>query len=164
MQSSLAPPACLALAEARGLAEPVPLELARAKDRLVAQDGLDEVINLLPPSVRPALLKAGQRCPFKEYINDRLRDDRALYYEKSLYPEDPSIATHPSTDDDDVSASPLNTAHYDFDVELEPPKKKLPSIVKHFVPLYLILALNLLPPKAALRSVPPWPPPCTKER
>ena len=130
-------------------------------------DDLVEVLLLLPVTVGPAPLKAGQRCPFKEYINDRLRDDRASHYKKSLYPEDPSIATHPSTDDDDVSASPLNTAHYDFDVELEPPKKKLPSIAKHFVPLYLILALNLLrylyPPKAALRSVPPWPPPWVSE-
>ena len=130
-------------------------------------DDLVEVLLLLPVTVGPALLKAGQRCPFKEYINDRLCDDRASHYKKSLYPEDPSIATHPSTDDDDVSASPLNTAHYDFDVELEPPKKKLPSIAKHFVPLYLILALNLLrylyPPKAALRSVPPWPPPWVSE-
>ena len=134
----------------------------------------DEVINLLPPSVRPALRKAGRRCPFKEYIFDRLRDDRASHYEKSLYPEDPSFATHPSTDDEDVSASPLNTAHYDFnieddcfDVELEPPKKKLPSVAVHFVPLYLIMALNILrylyPPKSALHSIPPWPPPWVSE-
>ena len=142
------------------------IEFTKRHQNRHTQDGLDKVISLLPPTVGPALWKAGRRRPYRDHIQDDLRESRALYYKKSLYPEDPSIATHPSTDDD-VSASPLNTAHYDFDVELEPPKKKLPSVAKHFVPLYLILALNLLwylyPPKAALRSVPPWPPPWVSE-
>ena len=131
---------------------------------------LVKVIELLPPTVGPALWKAGRRCPFKDHIQDHLRDDRASHYKKSLYPEeDSSIATNPSTDDDDEPTpgeSPLNSAHHNinieddnFDVELEPPKKKSTSTYVLFMPLYLLMALNILPPL----SVPTWPPPWVSE-